>query len=309
MTLNHIAHCLFTHQTSTQITWFALLIMSLWLVETVALPQSTTVKWRHTSLNSLFVLTALPIQIVMMLVVGCVASWTTHCRWGLVHLLPHADHPLIKYGLMFLVLDLLDYVYHVTMHHVAPFWRFHLVHHTDQAVDVSTTVREHPGETFIRNCFLILWVFLCGPSVEILMLRQIADTASNLFAHTSVQLPPRSARVLGWLFITPNLHHVHHHFELPATNCNYGDVFSFWDRLFGTFMNLPRKDTVFGLQTHLDGAGEARMRAMIVTGRAHLSKWWKNCALTMGGRSADIDKFLPEVSAFQRTTSLENSPP
>ena len=256
--------------------WFALIIAALWAAETKTFPQSIAVKWRHSSLNSLFIVSALPIQIVMMLLCGCVAVWTTHHHWGLVYLLPDAEDPLIKYGLMFVVLDLLDYVYHVTMHHVAPFWRFHLVHHTDQAVDVSTTVREHPGETFIRNCFLILWVFLCGASVEILMLRQIADTASNLCAHTAVRLPPRAARILGWLFITPNLHHAHHHFEMPTTNKNYGDVFSIWDRLFGTFTDLAREDTVFGLETHMDGAGDARLLALIAGGRARLSTLRRN---------------------------------
>ncbi|PIH02801.1 hypothetical protein CS542_03340 [Pedobacter sp. IW39] len=46
----------------------------------------------------------------------------------------------------------------------------------------------------------------------------------------------------GLLFITPNLHHVHHHFELPYTDCNYGDVFSIWDRLFGTQGNEGKRD-------------------------------------------------------------------
>ena len=59
--------------------------------------------------------------------------------------------------------------------------------------------------------------------------------------------------MLGWLFVTPNLHHTHHHFESPGTNCNYGDVFSIWDRLFGTYVDLAHEDTVFGLDTHMEG--------------------------------------------------------
>jgi sterol desaturase/sphingolipid hydroxylase (fatty acid hydroxylase superfamily) len=261
------------NQTSVQICWFVAIIAVLWLAETRAFPQAIAAKSLHSSLNAIFILSALPIQIGMMLLCAGVARWALEHHWGLVYLLPSPEHPLIKYGLMFLVLDFLDYVYHVTMHHVAPFWRFHLVHHTDQAVDVSTTVREHPGETLIRNSFLILWVFLCGASVEILLLRQIADTAANLSAHTSVRLRPRAARVLGWLFITPNLHHVHHHFEKPATNRNYGDVFSIWDRLFGTFTNLAREDTVFGLETHMDGAIDTRLRKLLANGRALLPQW------------------------------------
>lgn len=165
---------------------------------------------------------------------------------------------------MFFALDLLDYIYHRAMHYVPLFWRFHLLHHTDLAVDVSTTVREHPGETFIRNCFLMLWVFLTGASIEILVFRQMIETAANIFAHTSLRLPPRLARIVGFLFVTPNFHHAHHHFQMPSTNNNFGDVFSVWDRLFGTFTILSNQKIVFGLDTHIDGRVDERLNAFAV---------------------------------------------
>ena len=256
MNVASVIHFLINHPTPTQFSLFAVIMISIWLAEKIGFAERARVKGQHTWCNALFIASDLPIQIFMMLFCMGLAAWTTANHWGLVHMLPNADSPLIKYGLMFLVLDFLDYAYHFVMHQVPVLWRFHLVHHVDQAVDVSTTVREHPCETVIRNGFLILWVFLCGASVTILILRQTVETVANLFAHTSFRLPPRSARVVGWLFITPNLHHAHHHFQMPATNRNYGDVFSIWDRLFGTFTDLARKDTVFGLDTHMDGAAD-----------------------------------------------------
>jgi sterol desaturase/sphingolipid hydroxylase (fatty acid hydroxylase superfamily) len=133
-------------------------------------------------------------------------------------------------------------------------------------------VREHPGETFVRNCFLIVYVVLCGASIEVLILRQTAQTVANLCSHTALRLPPRTARVVGWLFITPNLHHAHHHFMLPTTNRNYGDVFSIWDRVLGTFTNLAREDTVFGLNGRMDGAVDARLLARVRQLRALFSR-------------------------------------
>ena len=263
MNLDRIVHRLLDSPNISQIALFALIMTSVWLVEKSVLAQSTREKWRHTWINSLFVLSALPIQILMMTFSVGLAKWTTEDRWGLVYQLPHAENPFIKYGLMFVALDFLDYIYHLTMHRVPAFWRFHLVHHSDRTVDVSTTVREHPCETVIRNAFLIVWVFLCGASAEILVVRQTVETVANLFAHTSLRLPPRLASIAGWLFITPNLHHAHHHCNLPATNCNYGDVFSVWDRLFGTFVDLARDDTVFGLDTHMNGEVEARLLRML----------------------------------------------
>jgi sterol desaturase/sphingolipid hydroxylase (fatty acid hydroxylase superfamily) len=251
MNVNDITGYLIENTTSTQLMLFASIMIPMWLIEKTVRIESISVKWRHSLMNALFILPALPIQIVMMMICAGLAHWVTAHHWGLIALLPNAESPLIRYGLMFIALDFLDYVYHFTMHQVPFLWRFHLVHHTDQAFDVSTTVREHPGETLIRNAFLMLWVFLCGASVEILILRQTVETVANILSHTAFRLPPVPARVLGWLFITPNLHQTHHHYRMPATNRNYGDVFSIWDRMFGTLMHLAGEDTVFGLDTHM----------------------------------------------------------
>jgi sterol desaturase/sphingolipid hydroxylase (fatty acid hydroxylase superfamily) len=237
---------------SSQTIIFAVIVSTLWVVEKLVLAQPMGGKLRHAALNSLFILSALPIELACSLACMALAGWVTSHHWGLLYGLPYADNPWVKYGVMFVVLDLLDYVYHFTMHHIPSFWRFHLVHHTDPIVDASTTVREHPGETAIRNAFMLVWIFATGASFEVLVLRQTVQTICTIFAHSAFRLPDVPARVLGWVLITPNLHHVHHHFELPYTNCNYGDVFSIWDRLFGTFANLSAEETVFGLDTHFN---------------------------------------------------------
>jgi sterol desaturase/sphingolipid hydroxylase (fatty acid hydroxylase superfamily) len=262
------AHNMFRYMlenpTVTQSVLFASVMISMWVGEKIIQAEAGVTKWRHTLINALFVVPVLPIQIVMMVFCVGLARWVTGHHWGLVFLLPDADNPWIRYGLMFVALDFLDYVYHFSMHQIPFFWRFHLVHHTDRALDVSTTMREHPGETLIRNAFLMLWVFLCGASVEILVLRQTVETVSNILSHSSFRLPARPARVLGWLFITSNLHQAHHHFQLPATNRNYGDIFSIWDRLFGTFLNLAREDTIFGLDTHMGMGGSQPIQPALV---------------------------------------------
>ena len=86
--------------------------------------------------------------------------------------------------------------------------------------------------------------------MQVLVLRQTFQTFSNVVQHTRFDLSPTAARILGLVFVTPNLHHIHHHHRQPGTDCNYGDVFSLWDRLFGTFVDIPATDVVFGLDTH-----------------------------------------------------------
>lgn len=253
MGVDFAAGFLFKHAGAAECAFFASVVTAIWLTEKIVLAQPAAEKFRHTSLNAMLLALVTPVQFVMTLLCVAMAGWMARHHFGLVYLLPGWQSPWIKYGLMFAVLDFLDYVYHYVAHQAPLLWRFHLVHHTDRAVDVTTTFREHPGETMIRVCFLIAWVGLCGASVEVLILRQTFETIANVSQHTVFRLPPRLARVMGWLFVTPNLHHTHHHFEMPGTNCNYGDVFSVWDRLFGTYVDLSGEQTVFGLDTHMEG--------------------------------------------------------
>ena len=244
--MTSLLDCLVTHAASVQAALFIAVIVACWMVEAVVAGVRGR-KQHRAGINGLFASVALPVQIGMATFLLMAVSCSSSHQWGLVYWLPGHESPWIRYGLMFVVLDLLDWVYHWAMHHIPVFWRFHLVHHTDTDIDASTTVREHPGETLVRNGFLVVWVFLCGASAEVLVLRQTVESVANILAHTSFRLPGRWASVLGAVFITPNLHHVHHHHQRPYTDSNYGDVFSVWDRLFGTLRTLAREDTVFGL--------------------------------------------------------------
>ncbi len=237
------------HADLTQILLYASVVTALWLVENGAAVHPGRQKLDHTGLNMLFVLTALPIELALGMLCLGVSHWCAGEHWGLTALLP--DNSWARDLVVFVALDLLDYVYHRIMHHVPLLWRFHLVHHTDRVVDSSTSVREHPGESIVRGGFLVLWTFVLGASFEVLLLRQAAETVFTILSHCALRLPIRTGRVLGLMFITPNLHHVHHHFELPFTDRNFGGVFSVWDRLFGTFAELAEAQTTFGLDTHM----------------------------------------------------------
>jgi sterol desaturase/sphingolipid hydroxylase (fatty acid hydroxylase superfamily) len=149
------------------------------------------------------------------------------------------------------------------MHRVKRLWMFHLVHHSDAVVDVSTTLREHPGENFIRLCFTLVWVFLSGTLFWVLLLRQTIQVITTLFAHMNYELPEKIDTIIGLVFITPNLHHVHHHYKQPYTDCNYGDVFSIWDRLFGTFKTLPQKELIYGVDTYMEKEDNSRFTSLI----------------------------------------------
>ena len=240
------------HETEIQLLLYASMMIGLWLMETLIISQSFRAKLSHTLRNIKFIAAALPVQLLMTAPVLAISAIMVKNKWGILSYSLFDKHAVIKLIAGFLILDFLDYVYHVSMHKFKPLWRFHLVHHTDNEMDVTTTVREHPGETFIRMCFLIVWIAVTGAGAGLLLLRQTCETITNVTSHTTFRLGPKAQRLIGLLFVTPNIHHVHHHFELPYTDCNYGDVLSIWDRLFGTYKSLDKCDTQFGVDTHMD---------------------------------------------------------
>ena len=236
----------------TEAIIFSLIFFACWNIENIAGLLGDYRKWNHAFLNSKFIITGLPPQIGMGVLFVTTISWTTNNHFGILHHLPYMHHPLILFLMSFILLDLGEYIYHVIMHKSKRLWMFHAVHHSDNIVDVSTTLREHPGEAIIRNLFTLLWIFLSGAIFWTLLLRQLIQLVSNLLAHMNYRLPEKLDALAGLLFITPNLHQVHHHYQQPYTDCNYGDVLSIWDRLFGTFCKLPYEDIVFGVDVYMD---------------------------------------------------------
>lgn len=237
---------------STQLLVYAFILLSFWFLELFTHSQKLRSKILHTTLNSKFLFFVLPIQVLLSLVVFLAANWVEANQWGLMYLLPHNLNPFYIFIIAFILLDFFDYLYHLMMHKTPIFWKFHQVHHSDLEVDITTTIREHPGETIIRVTYSILVVLLIGAAPWVLILKQFIQSASNLIAHTKLKLPKKVNTIVSLLFVTPNTHHIHHHFELPYTDSNYGDVLSIWDHLFATFSRMEHSKIVYGIDTHMD---------------------------------------------------------
>lgn len=235
------------HATTIQLIFFATVIIVLWHSELFFRNDSLVSKWKHTGANLGFMFTAVIIQLPLTIILIKVMEWTEHNNWGLLHLFTFTDSFIVKFAVGFLMLDFFEYLYHVMMHKTNYFWHFHLIHHSDKKLDVSTTVREHPAETFIRVCAMIFVIYLTGVTLPILIIRQFIQSLFNISSHTSLCLPKRIEKIFSIIFITPNVHKVHHHNKLPYTDSNYGDILCIWDRLFGTYSNLDPTKIVYGL--------------------------------------------------------------
>ncbi len=235
-----------------EIAIFLGVLLICWNIEIFTARLVDHQKRNHAFLNAKFILSNLPLQLVLGITFIKVIDWTGLHHFGILYLLSYMKHPFVVFITSFVLLDLGEYIYHIIMHKVKRLWMFHAVHHSDNRVDVSTTLREHPGENLVRNSFTLLWVFLTGTVFWAFFFRQLIQTISNLLVHMDYRLPRKIDALLGFLFITPNLHQVHHHFQQPYTDCNYGDVLSIWDRIFGTFRRLPPERIRFGVDAYMN---------------------------------------------------------
>jgi sterol desaturase/sphingolipid hydroxylase (fatty acid hydroxylase superfamily) len=147
-----------------------------------------------------------------------------------------------------LVLDLSFYAAHVAMHRLPALWRFHRVHHSDPAVDVTTTIRQHPGESLIRYAFTAVFALPLGASPAAFALYRSAVALSGLLEHANLRAPQWLDAWLSLVFTWPTVHKVHHSRDARLTDTNYGNLVSWWDRLFGTFTPAREgREVAYGL--------------------------------------------------------------
>ncbi len=174
------------------------------------------------------------------------ADWVNTNHFGLLHLvsLPFCLYVLL--GVLFL--DFIGaYLAHWAEHRLKPLWMVHLVHHSDHHVDTTTANLHHPLESVVRFTFTLVAVFVLGTPIGVVMLYQSLSVVLSQFNHANIQLPKKLDAVLSYVLVTPHMHKVHHHYVLPYTDSNFGNIFAIWDRLFGTYMNLTAEKIVYGV--------------------------------------------------------------
>ena len=224
-----------------------------WLIEN-AFPLFTFKykKWQHAGINIFFTLTTIIINFSLAFLLVQSAQWAIANNFGILQWLP--TMPLWLYALVgLLLLDFIGaYLAHYTEHKVKFLWRFHLIHHSDTWVDTTSGNRHHPGESVIRFVFTTLGVLVVGSPMWMVFLYQTISIVSTQFTHANINLPEKTDSLLSYVLVSPNMHKVHHHYKLPYTDSNYGNIFSIWDRLFGTFMYLRKEDIVYGIDTYME---------------------------------------------------------
>ena len=206
-------------------------------------------RWKHAAVNIFFTLTTIVVNFVMAFILVYSSDYVVANGIGILQWIEMPTIVFLISGL--LLMDFLGaWLPHWIEHHVVWMWKFHVIHHTDQNVDTTTANRHHPGESVIRFTFAIIATIIVGAPMWIVFLYQSMSVVFSQFNHANIVLPKAVDNFLVLFFCTPNMHRVHHHYRMPYSDMNYGNIFSFWDRIFSTYSKVDNKKLVYGVDTY-----------------------------------------------------------
>ena len=206
-------------------------------------------KLKHAGVNLFFTVIHLIIHTILAVVIIQLSDWCKANEFGLVY---WSNAGII--GTIIISILTLDFfggwLVHIVEHKIPILWRFHVIHHADNNVDVTTGLRHHPGESIVRGIFFFMGIVFSGAPMYAVMIFQTILVFATAFTHANINLPKKVDSILSYVLISPNMHKVHHHWKQPYTDSNYGAIFSIWDRLLGTFSKLDPSKIKYGLDRY-----------------------------------------------------------
>lgn len=157
--------------------------------------------------------------------------------WGLLHIVALPPWLAIVAGMV--AMDLGNYGLHRLSHRMPLLWRVHQVHHSDLEFDCGTAIRHHPLEALFDQASYLLLIVSLGIAPLAVLIYASVGLLLDLFSHGNLAVPATLDRMLRVLIVTPDMHRIHHSADHAESNRNFASLFSWWDRLFGTYTDAP----------------------------------------------------------------------
>ncbi|MEO8765744.1 MAG: sterol desaturase family protein [Ginsengibacter sp.] len=209
-------------------------------------------RWRRIVINSIVSIPAFTLlRFLFIPAMVWLAHLNENLHFGLNYLydLPKPAELILA----FLLLDYGNYAWHMLNHKLTFLWRFHLVHHTDRDLDITTAFRFHFGELIGSVFFRGAITFLSGASPLTILIYEIIFEAATEFHHSNWKLPSTFEKILNKIIVTPGMHGIHHSVVSNERDTNYSVIFSFWDRIHRTIkLDIPQDEVTIGIPSYFN---------------------------------------------------------
>src|SRR5215831_10448023 len=157
----------------------------------------------------------------------------------------HIESTVWTYVIAFIALDFAGYWVHRWSHHVNIFWNLHVIHHSSEEFNLACALRQSISE------FVKVFAFLLLPAALLGVPAQVIATVAPLHLFAQFWYHTRHINKMGFLekiFVTPSHHRVHHAINQEYLDKNLGQIFIFWDKLFGTYQEeLKDVPPIYGI--------------------------------------------------------------
>ncbi len=201
-------------------------------------PQGVSGKQRLLHNAALFVVNSILLKVLIPLTLISASIWSIEQSIGVFNWI--TTPTWVSVLICVVLLDLAIYGQHVATHRFPLLWRMHKVHHADTDMDVTTSIRFHPIELILSLAYKSVFVILLGAPALAVIIFELLLFVGPVFNHSNTKLPLALDRALRWVIATPDTHRSHHSTIVAEQNTNYGFFLIWWDKLFGTYTDVPK---------------------------------------------------------------------
>lgn len=157
----------------------------------------------------------------------------------------NVSNTAIVYIIALFALDFAGYWVHRLQHINNFFWNGHIVHHSSEDFNLACALRQSISAIVKTFAIFLLPAALLGVPYEVIAVVAPLHLFAQFWYHT--QHIGRLG-ILEKIIVTPSHHRVHHAINKEYIDKNYGQIFIFWDRWFGTFQEeLAHVPPVYGI--------------------------------------------------------------
>ena len=204
-------------------------------------------KVRHETRNYILSAISIAVNVIAGIFSIGVLQFVESHNLGLLNQLPLDTY--VKIGAGVFLIDFGSYFGHILAHKVPFLWRSHRVHHSDPNLMASSSLRFHPFDVLYSQALWFAIVYIVfGISMASFIIYGSVMLPILICQHSNVKFPDWLEKYGRYVFSTPGWHKIHHGADQKYTDSHYGDFFTFWDRLFGTYHRVQPDEIELGLE-------------------------------------------------------------
>lgn len=212
--------------------------------------------------------------------------------------LTHVDSGFLTYFIAFMALDFAGYWVHRLDHEYNFFWNAHIIHHSSEDFNLACALRQSISVVLRIFTIFLLPAALLGVPATVIAVVAPLHLFAQFWYHT------QHINRMGFLekiIVTPSHHRVHHAINPEYLDKNYGQIFIFWDKWFGTFQEeLVDRPPVYGITRPVQTWNPIKINFMhlsLLIKDAWHTKDWKDkfriWFMPTGWRPADVAEKFP----------------